>query len=284
MHRYLWVLVSAIVAVSGCAGGANVEEERNALMALDREWAQTTSDLEKFMSYLAADATMSAPGAPAMKGADTIRTAYAEMLKVPGFSVTWTPEKAEVAASGDVAYTTGAYTSTMAGATEKGKYLTAWRKQADGTWKVTEDIFNSDAPPQAAAGQHVMMAPGELKWMDSPPGLPPGSRLAVISGDPSQAQPFVIRAQVPAGYRVAPHWHPGDENLTILSGTVALGMGETFDEGTMTAIGPGGYASLPAQMRHYFLAKSAATFQVHGMGPFVVNYVNPADDPAKGTR
>jgi hypothetical protein len=80
---------------------------------------------------------------------------------------------------------------------------------------------------------------------------------------------------------VAPHWHPGVENLTIISVTVALGMGEQFDEATMMEIGPGGFASLPAEMRHSFLAKSASTFQVHGMGPFVVNYVNPADDPSK---
>jgi quercetin dioxygenase-like cupin family protein len=105
--------------------------------------------------------------------------------------------------------------------------------------------------------------------------------MAVVMGDPSQAEPFVIRAQVPAGYKVPPHWHPGVENLTVLSGTVALGMGEQFDEKSMTSIGVGGYASLPAEMRHYFIAKSAATFQVHGMGPFVVNYVNPADDPSK---
>ena len=140
------------------------------------------------------------------------------------------------------------------------------------------------AAPQEAPSAHVLMSAADLKWMDSPAGLPPGSKLAVISGDPSQTQSFVIRAQVPAGYRVAPHWHPGDENLTVLEGTIAIGMGETFDEGAMTSLGPAGYASLPAEMRHYFLAKSAATFQVHGMGPFVVNYVNPADDPAKGTR
>jgi ketosteroid isomerase-like protein len=283
MHRYLWVLVGVIVAASGCARGANVEEERTTLLARDRDWSQSATDIDKFMSFMADDATVYAPGAPATKGSAAIRTQLGEMLEAPGFSLAWTPDKAEVAASADVAYTTGAYTMSMGGATEKGKYVTAWKKQADGSWKVTEDIFNADAPPQQAS-QHVMMSPGELKWGDPPPGLPPGSKLAVISGDPSQAQPFVIRAQVPAGYRVAPHWHPGVENLTILSGTVALGMGETFDEAAMTSIGPGGYASLPAEMRHYFLAKSASTFQVHGMGPFVVNYVNPADDPAKGTR
>lgn len=125
-----------------------------------------------------------------------------------------------------------------------------------------------------------MMVPGQLKWGAPPPSLPPGSKIAVVSGDPTLAQPFVLRAQVPAGYKVTPHWHPGVENLTILSGTVALGMGEQFDESTMTTIPAGGYASLPAEMRHYFISRTAATFQVHGMGPFVVNYVNPADDPS----
>ena len=120
-----------------------------------------------------------------------------------------------------------------------------------------------------------------MKWGDGPPSLPPGGKIAVIAGDPSKPGPFVIRAQVPAGYKVAPHWHPGDENLTILSGAVALGMGETWDNSKMESVGTGGYAALPAEMRHYFLAKSASTFQVHGMGPFVVNYVNPADDPSK---
>ena len=159
------------------------------------------------------------------------------------------------------------------------EFQLVWRT-VDGAWKVTDDIFNSDAAPASGSGPHVMLAPGELKWGDAPPSLPPGAKMAVVQGDPTQAQPFVVRAQVPAGYKVPPHWHPGDENITVLSGTVALGMGEQFDESKMTTVPVGGYASLPAEMRHYFMAKTATTFQVHGMGPFVVNYVNPADDPS----
>ena len=283
MRRYVSVLMFALVA-GGCARSVNVEQEREAVMALDREWAQSTTDVEKFASYLAPDATMYAPGAPAARGAAASRAQFEEMSKMPGFSVTWVADKADVAASGDIAFTTGTYEATVGGATDKGKYVTIWKKQADGSWKVAEDIFNSDAPPQAPPAQHVMTMPAELKWQDAPPSLPPGARLAVVSGDPGQAQPFVIRVQVPAGYRVAPHWHPTAENLTVLAGTIALGMGEQFNEGAMTALGPGGFGTLPAEMRHYFLAKTASTFQVHGMGPFVVNYVNPADDPSKGSR
>jgi quercetin dioxygenase-like cupin family protein len=85
---------------------------------------------------------------------------------------------------------------------------------------------------------------------------------------------------MPAGYKIAPHWHPGDENVTVLSGTAAMGMGDTWDESKMQTVAAGGYVAIPAQMHHMFLAKTAVTIQVHGTGPFVVNYVNPADDPS----
>ena len=148
-------------------------------------------------------------------------------------------------------------------------------------FRSSDDIFNADAAPKAPATQQVMVAPGAVTWGDAPPSLPPGARMAVVSGDPTQAQPFVIRAQMPAGYRIAPHWHPTDEHLTVLSGTVSMGMGETFDRSAMKDLSVGGYAAVPAEMRHFFMAKTAATIQVHGMGPFAVNYVNPADDPSK---
>jgi ketosteroid isomerase-like protein/quercetin dioxygenase-like cupin family protein len=280
MRRSVCMLMLTL-AGAGCARAANVEQERSAVLALDREWSQSTKDVDKFTSYFASDATVYAPGAPAMKGADAIRTQYSEMSGAPGFSLSWTPAEADVAASGDMAYTTGTYDMSMAGATEKGKYVTVWKKQADGSWKVSQDIFNSDAPPQGPHAQHVMLAPSALKWGDPPPSLPVGARAAVVGGDPTQAQQFVVRLQVPAGYRIPPHWHPTAENVTVLAGTVSLGMGDTFDEGALQDLPAGGFGTIPAEMHHFFMAKTPATIQVHGMGPFVVNYVNPADDPSK---
>ena len=278
MRQYVCVLGIVLAsAAAGCARSANVEQERNNLLAADREWAQSTKDLDTFMSYFSPNATVHPPGMRAVTGPDAIRKDFEAMSGSPGFALAWTAARADVSRSGDVGYTTGAYDMTMNGATEKGKYVTVWKKQGD-AWKVAEDIFNSDAPAIPPA-QHAMVAPGALMWMDGPPGLPPGARFAVVSGDPSKAEPFVIRAQVPAGYRVPPHWHPTAENLTVLSGAVALGMGEEFNEGTMTALPTDGFATLPAGMRHYFLAKTAATFQVHGIGPFGITYVNAADDP-----
>ena len=80
--------------------------------------------------------------------------------------------------------------------------------------------------------------------------------------------------------RVPPHWHPNDEHITVLSGTFALGMGDKADERAVTDLTAGGYALLPARMPHFAWAKGPRTvLQVHGMGPFTINYVNPEDDP-----
>jgi hypothetical protein len=69
--------------------------------------------------------------------------------------------------------------------------------------------------------------------------------------------------------------------VTVLSGRLAVGMGDTFDEAAMKDLPAGGYVSLPADMRHYVQAKGATTIQVHGRGPFTITYVNPDDDPRK---
>ena len=127
----------------------------------------------------------------------------------------------------------------------------------------------------------IVTAPSDLKWGDPPPVFEKGASFTVVSGDPSKDGLFVVRLKMPAGYRVNPHWHPTDEHVTVLSGTFAIGMGDKFDKGTMKELPAGGYTLLPAQMHHYAMAKSAAVVQVHGMGPFVLTYVNPDDDPSK---
>ncbi len=128
---------------------------------------------------------------------------------------------------------------------------------------------------------HIALTAAEVKWGPAPPSIPKGVQLAVVSGNPGQSGPFVIRLKIPAGQKIAPHWHPTDEAVTILSGTVAFGMGEKFDRAALKNLSAGGYALMPAEMRHFAMARTAAIIQVHGIGPFVLNYVNPADDPSK---
>ena len=97
----------------------------------------------------------------------------------------------------------------------------------------------------------VLLRDSDVKWGDPPPALEKGASFALISGDPTTGGPYVIRLKMPAGYKVAPHWHPTAENITVISGTFALGMGEKFDPAALKDFGPGSYGLMPAEMRHF---------------------------------
>jgi hypothetical protein len=137
------------------------------------------------------------------------------------------------------------------------------------------------AVAQGTASQHVMVEGKELKWGPPPPVLEQNAKFTVVSGDPGKAGLYVVRLDMPAGYKIMPHWHPTDEHVTVLSGSFSLGMGDKFEPSTMKTLPQNGYALLPAEMRHYAMAKSRAVVQVHGMGPFQLTYVNPGDDPSQ---
>lgn len=129
---------------------------------------------------------------------------------------------------------------------------------------------------------HVLLTPDQVQWGPVPPSLPAGAQLAVLSGDPSKAGvPFTIRAKFPDGYKVPPHWHPEDENVVVIEGTLVLGMGDKSDEAAEHELPAGSFAQMPKGVRHFARAKGETIVQVYGIGPFAVNYVNPADDPRK---
>lgn len=131
------------------------------------------------------------------------------------------------------------------------------------------------APPAA-----VIVTPDKIQWGPVPPMLPPGAQIAVLAGDPGKAGPFIFRLKFPDGYKIMPHWHPTAENVTVLSGEFHAAMGDKFDEGSMVVLPAGSVAVLPAHHNHYGMAKGETVLQIHGMGPFKLTYVNPADDPS----
>jgi len=133
--------------------------------------------------------------------------------------------------------------------------------------------------PKPSPPAHVMMTSAQMVWGAAPPALPMGAKMVVVSGDPGQAVPFTIRAKFPPGYKIAAHWHPTDEHVTVIAGVLSLGTGDAYDAKALHALPAGSFAIMPAEMRHFAYTKAGATIQVHGMGPFVLNYVNPADDP-----
>jgi hypothetical protein len=137
-----------------------------------------------------------------------------------------------------------------------------------------------------------MVMPGSEQWMDLPaaalvgtPSVEMGGtvKIAVLQGDPMTAgRSYTIRLSCTDGTNVAPHWHPATENVTVIKGTFLLGMGAKWDDAAMKEIPVGGFASAPAQMRHYGECKGDTVVQVNGIGPFVVNFVGPDDaGPAK---
>jgi quercetin dioxygenase-like cupin family protein len=121
----------------------------------------------------------------------------------------------------------------------------------------------------------------DVKWGPPPPALPPGVKMIVLAGDPASTGLVTLRLKMPAGYKVPPHWHPSDEHVTVLSGSLSLGMGDKLDESQARTLTAGGYAVAPAKMHHFAMSKTGAVIQISLNGPFGITYVNPADDPSK---
>ena len=122
--------------------------------------------------------------------------------------------------------------------------------------------------------------PDQIKWGPPPPFLAAGAQVAVIEGDPmASSGDFTIRIKMPDGFKIAPHFHPKRENVTVISGNFKVGMGDKFDESKMMTFPAGSFAYLDPEMHHYAMASGEVVVQVHGVSPIKFNYVNPADNP-----
>ena len=121
---------------------------------------------------------------------------------------------------------------------------------------------------------HKIVHFGDLKWTP----IIKGCDLAAVAGDPNaDGAPFVLRLRCADGTKIPAHWHPTDENVTVLKGTFLVGMGEAFDESKLQTMNVGNFVSMPKEMRHYATCKGETIVQVHGAGPFKVNWVNPSE-------
>jgi hypothetical protein len=137
----------------------------------------------------------------------------------------------------------------------------------------------SKAKGKAAAAHREakLVAPEQLMWSPFAPGL----EMAPVTGDLKKPGMFVLRLRATDDAKIPPHWHPTDEYVTILAGDASIGMGKTWDDSQLKAGPVHTLAMMPSHMPHYAQFKKGAEVQVQGTGPFVINYVNPADDPNK---
>jgi len=125
-----------------------------------------------------------------------------------------------------------------------------------------------------AGADHKIVRSGDLKWAP----IMKGCDLAPVSGDPgADGTAFVLRIRCVDGVNIPAHWHPTDESLNVLKGTFLVGRGEKFEETKLTTMNVGNFALMPKEMRHYARCKGETIVQVHGTGPFKVNWVNPAE-------
>jgi quercetin dioxygenase-like cupin family protein len=147
-----------------------------------------------------------------------------------------------------------------------------------------EEKKKADASSVATAEQHKVLNPADLQWGDPPPGLPPGSKLAVLSGDPGKSGAYTVRLRAPAGYKVMPHTHPTAEMVTVISGTLHLGTGDKFDESAGHAMAAGAFTAMPAGMKHFVWFTEDSVIQINSEGPFQIVYVNPTDDPRSAKK
>ena len=137
------------------------------------------------------------------------------------------------------------------------------------------------AHPAAKMPQHGLMTPNDLKWGPAPPVFQAGAEMAVLQGNPGAAGAYTVRLKMPDGYKIMPHWHPTTENVTVISGTFHLGTGATFDDTKGSEMPAGSFGFVGPHMQHFAWTTGETIVQVHGMGPFKLIYVNPADDPSK---
>jgi len=138
-----------------------------------------------------------------------------------------------------------------------------------------------DQKPAHEAGAMQIYAGADVEWKDGPGSLASGARFAVLEGDPAREGLFTMRLRLPGGFHIAPHFHSGVEHVTVISGTFHVGMGEKFEKGKARSMAAGAFGHWPPGMRHFAFTEGETVLQLHGMGPWTVTYLNPADDPRK---
>ncbi|HVT17238.1 MAG TPA: cupin domain-containing protein [Thermoanaerobaculia bacterium] len=144
------------------------------------------------------------------------------------------------------------------------------------------------AAPAGAAdvkpADHGIFTPEAIHWAAAPDALPAGAKLAVLEGDPFKEGPFTMRLWMPAGYKIPPHSHPAPEHVTVVSGTFNVGLGDTFDKAKGNKLPAGTFAFLAPEMHHFAFTSKETVIQLHGLGPWQINYLNAADDPRNAKK
>lgn len=129
---------------------------------------------------------------------------------------------------------------------------------------------------ETPAKAHILATPAEIAWGRPDPSGNSSMQSVVLDGDPMKSgAPFTLRLKMPDGFVVLPHWHPVDENVVVVQGTLMMGAGEKFDRNNAHELPVGSYALMPKDTRHFFWATGETIIHVYGIGPFRTSWVKP---------
>jgi uncharacterized protein (TIGR02246 family) len=272
----------AALAIAAFASTATSQtSDAAAIRALSDKWQRdiAAQNIDAVVALHAPDALVLMSHQPAATGSAAIRTLWTEGAKTPGLVLAWTPTKIEVVSPTraiEYGNYTESYDTPEGKGSDAGSYVTVWHKN-NGKWQVAIDAPVTSvplpAPPAATATMANVqtLANSALAWSDfMPAGFDPGMKLAVLQGDPAAKGPYVIRIMFPAGYRFPVHWHPGIENMTVVSGPFQLAHGNTADWNALKTYAPGDFIYIPPRHAHFggSAASGASVIQLHGEGPF----------------
>ncbi len=161
MRKSISLLVVVVVLMAGAvpsSGQKSKSSAEAAIRAVDQQWLGVfaAKDLEKAVAFCADDGSVLAPNAPIATGKEAISRLFSVFFALPNLKIAWAPARVQVAKSGELGYTSGKYQMTFTDPpgkviSDEGKYVTVWKKQADGSWSMLLDIFNSDLPVSGAA-------------------------------------------------------------------------------------------------------------------------------------
>jgi len=156
--RQLLVLLGVLVTV-GCSpamktSGRDIDLEADRSLAAAYSTSETP--LDTIFASFTDDARVLAPDIPIAVGWEACRALFAELEALPGYSLEYHPSLAEVGGAADLGYTIGTYHMTLPDGDGNiveidGKYLSLWKRQPDGSWKIAVDVFNANGPPTPAA-------------------------------------------------------------------------------------------------------------------------------------
>jgi quercetin dioxygenase-like cupin family protein len=145
-------------------------------------------------------------------------------------------------------------------------------------------LFAQQAGHDTKNAHANLYPPASVQWKDGPPSLPPGAKFAILEGDPAKEGMFVMRLRLPDGFHIPAHTHPKHERVTVLQGTFKLAMSDNPKLSEAQALPTGTYGVWPPGMIHAAWAEGETILQLHGQGPWAINYVNAADDPRNAKK